>query len=226
MSDVSEEETDPIGDKMMEPASKEKSETERMDTDQDLTEREKDKEREVTPPPKVLYDSKKANKKPTTKKPKVMTKGEMKQMAKAIQGIPKQIYSPSSPTGDVDLEVINTEKIDEPEENNSERTQEKPKTKDPKTKDHKTKDLKDKGIENPKKDDRIETRETKKITPIRMEPEKTKKKPCDICSNVESYSGLYEDVIHQRGHISSKTNRKIRMEGPTVSPVIEDMITL
>ena len=72
MSDVSEEETDPIGDKMMEPASKEKSETERMDTEQDLTDKKKDKEREVPPPPRVLYDSSKANKKPTTKKPKVM----------------------------------------------------------------------------------------------------------------------------------------------------------
>ena len=68
MSDVSEEETDPIGDKMMEPASKEKNETERMDIEQDLTDKKKDKEREA--PSRVVYDSSKATKKPTTKSQK------------------------------------------------------------------------------------------------------------------------------------------------------------
>lgn len=81
-SEISEEETDPIGNKILESV----TDTEMMDTESDQTDKgtEKNKEMDMKDKesnPKVIYNTKakKANKKPTTKKPKSMDDNERKQ---------------------------------------------------------------------------------------------------------------------------------------------------
>lgn len=199
MSDVSKEETDPIGDEILEKVDKEKDETEQMDIGNNSTDKDTDRKKETGKQectPKVIYDSKKATKKPTTKKPKIMSDNERKQMVKALQKLPK--YNPMSLT----RELNNTERIEEPEDKPTEKPPKKPEI---------SKKSSKKSTPT-KTDDKGETvgakKAAKKITPIRMDVEKTKKKICDICSSVESYSGSYEDVTHQPGHISSKKMRE------------------
>lgn len=95
-----------------------------------------------------------------------------------------------SPTKDCDLELNNTELIEDTDDKTQSKVTDKGTTVSKKTVGGK--------------------KATKKITPIKMDMEKEKgsKKICKICSNIESFSGSYEEVVHEHGHISSKNLRE------------------